>query len=184
MLLRSLLFVVATLVLTACATTQGDKRVWPYPEPPVVTYPAPTQSPSGQAPDAGYPTTTAPPQTAEDVSGQAVTALMRQARTALDAGQPDQAAAALERAIRIEPRNPFVWSMLGKTYLAQNNYVQAENVCSKSNALARGNAYVQLDNWNTIRSARAAQGDTAGAAEAAQRIEVLEQSLSSVYPGR
>jgi tetratricopeptide (TPR) repeat protein len=181
MLLRSLLIVIATVALAACATSQGDKRIWPYPEPPVVTYPAPT-APPDQDTRVGPPVT-APPQTAEDVSGEAVTALMRQARTSLDAGKPDQAAAALERAIRIEPRNAFVWSLLGKTYLAQGNYPQAENVCSKANALARGNAYVQLDNWRTIRAARVAQGDTVGAAEAAQRIDALEQSLS-VYSGR
>ncbi len=183
MLLRRLLIVVATMALAACVTTQGDKQIWPYPEPPIVSYPAPpVESPS--TPDTGVSApATAPPQTSEAVSGEAVTALMRQARAALDAGRPDQSAASLERAIRIEPRNPFVWSLLGKTYLAQNNYVQAENVCSKSNALARGNAYVQLDNWRTIRAARAAQGDNAGAADAARQVEALEQSLSA-YPGR
>ncbi|WP_169577538.1 tetratricopeptide repeat protein [Sinimarinibacterium sp. CAU 1509] len=183
MLLRRLFIVAATMALAACATTRGDKQIWPYPEPPIVSYPAPaSEAPSNSNVGVGAPVVT-PPQTAEAVSGEAVTALMRQARAALDAGHPDQAASSLERAIRIEPRNAFVWSLLGKTYLAQDNFVQAENVCSKSNALARGNPYVQLDNWRTIRAARAARGDGAGAAEAARQVDALEQSLSA-YPAR
>lgn len=177
----------SALALSACGTTQGQRKVWPYDEPPVVG--EPVQPPAAGAPqpvpsDRGQAGAQVPdyPRSAEEVSGAAVTALMRQARTALDAGRPDQSAAALERALRIEPRNSFVWSMLGQAYLAQHNYAQAESVARKSNALARGNVYVELENWRTIAVARRAQEDLPGADAAAARVVELEQWLYAHPP--
>jgi hypothetical protein len=122
------------------------------------------------------------PRTAEQISGAAVTALIRQARAARLAGNPDQAAAALERALRIEPRNYFVWSALGQTYLAQKNYAQAESVAQKSTVLARGNVWVELENWKTIASARQARGDAVGALQAQTRVDELTQWLMPAAP--
>src|SRR3546814_20444286 len=82
---------------------------------------------------------------------------MKRASDYRKAGQPDQAAGTLERALRIEPRNYFVWSALAQAYLAQKNYAQAESMAQKSNALARGNVYVALENWKTISAAASAQ---------------------------
>lgn len=113
------------------------------------------------------------PRSAEQVSGAAVTSLIRQARAQRQAGQPDQAAASLERALRIEPRNYFVWSALGQTYLAQKNYAQAESVAQKSTVLARGNVWVELENWKTIAIARQARGDAVGALQAQARVDEL-----------
>ncbi|MFP5304266.1 MAG: tetratricopeptide repeat protein [Gammaproteobacteria bacterium] len=164
-----------------CATSQGTRRVWPPDEQGVVGRPAPPVSepvPQPVLPGlAGEDARPEYPRTPDEVSSAAVTALMRQARAALDSGKPDQASAALERALRIEPRNYFVWSMLGQVYLAQNNYSQAASVADKSNALARGNVYVELENWRTIAAARRATGDAAGAEMAQARVADLERWL-------
>lgn len=175
MLLRKLCLIGLAVLLTSCATSSPrEKQIWPWPDPPVVEEPVQTGAPTPTP----LPAAPAYPRTAEQASGQAVTALMQQARSDLDAGQPARAASALERAVRIEPRNPFVWSLLGKTYLALGDAAQAENVCVKSNALARGNPYVQIDNWQTIESARQAQGDRAGADAAAEARQRLQQQLA------
>ena len=50
-------------------------------------------------------------------------------------------------------QHAFVWSLLGEAYLAQDNFAQADSVAAKSNALARGNAYAELNNWRTIAAA-------------------------------
>jgi len=184
---RSKLIIVSlALVLAACQTTRGTHKVYPPDSgpqgQPLPTTPAPTQPVEPVAP----PPEPAPkplpdyPKTAEQISGSAVTALMKQARTAMKSGQPDRAAGSLERALRIEPRNYFVWSALGQAYLGQKNYLQAESVAQKSNALARGNIYVNIENWKTIAAARQARGDEAGAAEATAQLEALQAQLSAV----
>lgn len=170
--------VLTCTLLGACAGSQGTHRIWTEERPgvvgaPVETAPRPEAQP---VPPVGQ---IEQPSRAEDISGAAVTSLMRQARSALDGGRPEQAAAALERALRIEPRNYFVWAMLGQTYLAQRNYEQADSVAAKSNALARGNGLAELQNWRTIAEARSALGDSVGAAAAAQRVRELEQRLSA-----
>nr|WP_240954221.1 tetratricopeptide repeat protein [Solimonas marina] len=107
---------------------------------------------------------------------------MKKANEYRAAGQPDQAAGVLERALRIEPRNYFVWSALGQAYLAQKNYAQAESVAQKSTALARGNYYVALENWKTIQAARMARGDAAGAALAGAQVASLQAQISGGTP--
>jgi tetratricopeptide (TPR) repeat protein len=167
--------------LAACQTTSGIHKVYPgdagpsgepsNPPPPVQAQPVAPPVLLPPPPPVVYP------KSADQISGAAVTSLMKRARQYIDAGQPDQAAGTLERALRIEPRNYFVWSALGQAYLAQKNYPQAESVAQKSNALARGNYYVALENWKTIAAARTASGNAAGAAEAAAQIQAIQAQL-------
>lgn len=187
------------ILLAGCATQRGTREdVWPWPEPPRPSRPAPPPQMPPAQPVPGVPTPVPPaeipaapeapvivvpppapsvPRSAEAISGQAVSSLVRQARSQRAAGQPQQAQALLERALRIEPRNYFVWSAMAQNYLDQKNYDQAESVAQKSNSLARGNVYVELENWKTIRAARAARGDTVGADQAQARVQALQQAL-------
>lgn len=177
---RLVLLVALGAGLAACTGTQGTHKVWTEDQPAIIGQPVespPPAAPARPLPPRGISDAPGQPQRAEDISGAAVTSLMRQARSALDGGEPQQAASALERALRIEPRNYFVWSLLGQAYLAQDNYRQADSVAAKSNALARGNAYVELSNWRTIAAAREALGDGAGAGAAQARLRELEQWL-------
>jgi tetratricopeptide (TPR) repeat protein len=66
----------------------------------------------------------------------AVTALLEAAEQALNAGQADQASLLLERALRIEPRNPAVWHYLGLARLAQGDHAQAQAMAAKSRSLS------------------------------------------------
>jgi tetratricopeptide (TPR) repeat protein len=66
----------------------------------------------------------------------AVIALLEAAEQKLNAGQADQASLLLERALRIEPRNPAVWHYLGLARLAQGDQAQAEAMAAKSRSLA------------------------------------------------
>lgn len=175
-MLRSALLLLCALVLAACQTPGGVHEVYPA-TPPPVTQPLPPSAPPPvpqvlpQAPTA--------PKTAEDISGSAVTSLMKQARSYLGANQPDKAAGVLERALRIEPRNYFVWSALAQAYLGQQNYAQAEAMANKSNALARGNLYVGLENWKTIAAARHASGDAQGAQQAQDTVDAIQARLAA-----
>jgi tetratricopeptide (TPR) repeat protein len=101
----------------------------------------------------------------------AVLSLLNKARAQADAEQWDPAAANLERALRIEPRNPALWQELAKVRLGQGQYGQAENLAAKSNALAGSNGTLQAENWRIIGQARSRRGDLRGAQTAFERAE-------------
>ena len=186
MTLRLAALVMLAALLGACASSTGTREsTWPdspapaegqggVPEPmptlpPLVEPPLPIEPAKPPVPDA--------PKTAESISGQAVVSLMRKASDARAQGQLDLAASQLERAQRIEPRNYFVWSALAKVYLDQQQYDQAISVAGKSNSLARGNPYVELENWKTIARAMEAKGDSIGALQARSRADEIERAL-------
>lgn len=101
----------------------------------------------------------------------AVLALMDQAQVQSSAGQLEAADASLERALRIEPRNPFLWQELARVRLGQGQYRQAENLAAKANALAGDNPHLREESWRIIGQARSKLGDQEGAREAYERAE-------------
>lgn len=101
----------------------------------------------------------------------AVQALIDKAHDQAAAGRMDAAGANLERALRIEPRNPVLWQELARLRLDQRQYRQAENLAAKSNALAGGNRYLQAENWRIIGEARNRRGDLEGARAAFKKAE-------------
>lgn len=108
---------------------------------------------------------------------KAVIALLDRAQTDNGAGQRDAAGAALERALRIEPRNPWLWLELARVRLAQGQYAQAITLARKSNSFAGRQPRVQAENWQVIGQARVAQGDSAGAEQAfKQAAEFAQQA--------
>ena len=101
----------------------------------------------------------APPQTAEP----AVVALLDDSDRKLRSGQPEAAAAALERALRISPGNALLWHRLAAIRLEQGRWSQAEALAQKSLALGGNEPRLQADNWTLIARARRELGDAAGA---------------------
>ncbi len=97
---------------------------------------------------------------------KAVIALLDRAQTQNAAGQREAADAALERALRIEPRNPWLWLELAQLRLAQGQYAQAVSLARKSNSFAGRQYRLQAENWQVIGRARVGQGDSAGAEQA------------------
>jgi tetratricopeptide (TPR) repeat protein len=136
-------------------------------EPPT----APRPSPYGYREDAGYA------RSAEEVSGPAVINLLNRARGDLAAGRAEQAVASLETALRIEKRNPFIWQQLAAAHLQRLQPEDAEIVAQRSNSFARGNPYIEVENWRLIAAARRARGDRAGAEEARERVAELQDRI-------
>jgi hypothetical protein len=118
--------------------------------PGVQTYPAPREQPA------------------------AVVALLDHAEQQANDGDLQSAAMTLERAIRIDSRNPVLWHHLASVRLAEGNAEQAEGLAKKSNALAAGNYALQARNWGLIAEARRARGDTAGAQSAERQKQALQ----------
>ncbi len=103
----------------------------------------------------------------------AVMNLLNKAQSQIAAGRLDEAGANLERAVRIEPRNPILWQELARVQLEQGQYRQAENMAAKSNTLAGGDRYLQARNWRIIGEARSRRGDPQGAREAFEKADQL-----------
>jgi predicted Zn-dependent protease len=95
---------------------------------------------------------------------------MREAEVNRTGGQLDNAAATLERAIRIQPRNCTLWHELARVRLQQHQPGLAEDLAKKSNVLAQGNRALIQKNWAIIAEARRQRGDAQGAAEAEARV--------------
>ena len=147
---------------------------------PPARYPPPVVEQGGAVPDeAVRPVAPGgiqpqPAQPAVTTSSPAVVALLGQAENQANNGDLGAAAASLERAIRIEPRNPLLWYHLATVRLAQQEAAQAEQLAVKSNSLAAGNRVQQSRNWRLIARARRALGDAAGAGAAERRARELE----------
>lgn len=111
-----------------------------------------------------------------EASGAAapVVSLVKAARASLKAGRTDEAGGSLERALRIEPRNPWVWQGLAALHLVTQQAEQAESEAKKSNSLGKRNPYLEVENWRLIAEARRLKGDNAGAVEARERHEDLK----------
>lgn len=111
---------------------------------------------------------------AQPSSNPAVIALLDKARADASAGQLPTATATLERALRIEPRNPVLWQELALLKLQKGDYRQAENFAARSNSWAGTNKSLQATNWRIISEARALRGDNEGAQAALARAKALE----------
>lgn len=104
-----------------------------------------------------------------------VVALMENARHEVNVGKWESAAATLERALRLQPKNALLWHRLGALRLQQRNWPQAINLASKSNSLAAGNYSLQAANWQIIAQARQLVGDDEGAKKARKNAAQLKK---------
>jgi len=154
-------FVILLAILAGCATPPEA----PAPTPPVSS-PEPVPSPVPPSVPEGTP---APPiSRSENV---AVAGLMETARADAAAGKLSSAAASIERALRIEPRNPRLWQELARVRLQQGQFVQVDSVAARSNALAGSDNALRAENWRLIAQAREARGDADGARTARESAE-------------
>lgn len=106
-------------------------------------------------------------------SNNAVVALTDEAGRQQNAGDFTGAGATLERALRIEPRNPYLWNRLAQVKLEQKKFSQADNMAAKSNALAGNNTQLKQRNWLLMAKARRMSGDQAGADRARRKAGAL-----------
>lgn len=165
------LVLVLVLLLQACAVQTTRERQ------PRVVQPMPMPAPSRPVP----PAEPAPPPAAvlreapaPQPSAPAVLALLDRADQQYAARDLDAAAGSLERALRIEPRNPRLWHRLAAVRLDQGQLDQAVQLAAKSNSLAGYDRGLQARNWRLIASARYAKGDVEGARAAEAKAEALQ----------
>lgn len=160
------------MLLAACAGQTVSSR---YP-PPVIERGEPSAPGADTYPR--YEPPVAPPVSVPErtpaPSSAAVVALVERADSQYKAQDLDAAAASLERALRIEPRNPQLWHRLAAVRLDQGQFDQAIQLAAKSNSLAGGSRSLQARNWQLIATARRAKGDLAGAQSADQKARQFE----------
>lgn len=116
------------------------------------------------------------PLKAEQRVPDVVLALVREADAASSAGEHDQAAVRLERAIRIAPRNAALWQNLAVVRYRQGRFAQAESLALKSNSLT-ADPGLKRQNWLLVAEARRASGDEAGAGKAEDEAKRLEERM-------
>ncbi len=132
----------------------------------------PPPQPAGEDQEVQIAVYTPPPRfEARPVTSAAVSGLMQQAARQQRSGDLTGAAATMERALRIEPRNAHLWNRLAQLRLAQQRYGQAEDLAAKSNALAAADRALRRDNWLLIAKARRAAGNLPGARLAENRAD-------------
>ncbi|MGB5224735.1 MAG: tetratricopeptide repeat protein [Arenicellales bacterium] len=103
----------------------------------------------------------------------AVTSLVSSADNSIKHGDYRAASAAIERALRLDPKNADLWHRLAQVRLRQSEYAQVESLSLKSNALSNGNKPLMARNWSLISKARRLSGDGVGADEAEVRAYQL-----------
>ncbi len=144
---------------------QAPSRPLLMPTPPATTgiipkFDLPTPPPTPPAPAEFKPAESSA------TLSPAVSALLATANQSSKSGDMESAAAAIERAIRIEPRNGELFYKLAVLRLKQSKPVLAEDLAKKSALLAGKDNTLKKNSWLLIAHAKEMQGDKAGASEA------------------
>lgn len=178
---------------------EEKQPVWPYPDPPSSPMPEGQQAPpAGETPPPPGPQTTplpvpdrrvppatpvprddtgavspgglpTGPRTLGEASGPAALQLAEQARSQHAAGDLNAAAGSIERALRIEPQNAFLWLTLAELRREQGAPNDAKAMAQRAIARAPGNPWVAAPAWRMVQQAELSAGNTDAARDAGQR---------------
>ena len=127
---------------------------------PVPVYEFPDQGdenvPEGETPPDKVEALPLPPTYSDESTStsRTVLALLTQASKQQRSGSPERAAATLERALRIEPKNARLWHRLAQIRFQQGQYSLAESLAAKSSTLARGDWHLKQKNTELIEQVR------------------------------
>jgi Flp pilus assembly protein TadD len=116
------------------------------------------------------------PRVAPATLSPASKALVTQAQTQRRKGDLPGATVSLERALRIEPRNPLLWIEMGRLRMDQRNYPQAEALGRKALSMSVGDGRTQSSAWTLIADSLRARGKNPQAQEALQKAQELAQN--------
>lgn len=97
----------------------------------------------------------------------AAASLYRQAKINFNTLQYQAAAEKLERALRINPKHPDLWSLLAQVQLQKNDYTNAITMAEKSNLYAASGSSIEKQNWQLIKVASKKTGN----------IKLLKQAI-------
>ncbi|HET7203946.1 MAG TPA: hypothetical protein VFI92_11315 [Steroidobacteraceae bacterium] len=128
---------------------------------PVIEAPPPSQLPKER------------PKVAPATLSPASRALVSQAQAQRKKGDLPGATVSLDRALRIEPRNPLLWIEMGRLRMDQRNYPQAEAMGRKALSMAIGDDRTQSQAWLLIADALRARGRNLEAQEALDKSKEL-----------
>ena len=95
-----------------------------------------------------------PPSRPAPPVNSATQALLNQSRSHQVAGRYEQAAASIERALRIEPRQGTLWLELGTIRLKEGDFPQAESMGRKALSLSAGDAALKARAEQLIATAK------------------------------
>lgn len=95
----------------------------------------------------------------------AVSNMAAKAKQHMDAQEYDKAASAIERGLRIEPRNGFLWSRLAEIRFLQKDWKQAAQLSARSNSLPNLQADIKRRNYWMMSQSYQQLGDEAKAAK-------------------
>ncbi len=108
--------------------------------------------------------------------GEAVVSLLDDADKQAQGGRLDSSAASIERALRIQPKNPSLWLQLARIRMQQGKLQQAEGLAAKSMTLSLNNPQLRIENWRPVAQIRQKAGNASGAAAAMERANTLESA--------
>lgn len=151
------------------------------PPPSTANVPAPATIPSPAPEASGLPQPPAPqptmtPIVLEDASlpagtSPAVVALLSESDRSRKSGDLDSAVVVMERALRIDARNPTLTYKLAQLRLKQSKPQQAEELARKAALLAGNDQELKRKSWLLIAHARQLQQDINGAKEAKAKAQ-------------
>ncbi len=156
------------LLLTACAANVDQST---QPEPSVIEEQSTSETDATPTTDHDVKTDTSDqanktsPKKAAAVGAPAMK-LLRQARDQAAQGYGELASSTLERAISIEPDNPWLWHRLAVLRMQLKHWAQSVELANRSIALADGNQRLIGGNWLVISLALEGAGDMEGAKRA------------------
>lgn len=111
----------------------------------------------------------------------AVKALLADAAKAEEHGDYDGAASSLERAMRIQPKDPEVLQSMAEIQLHKRDYQQALNFATRSYDDGARVGEICSRNWRTISVARGHLGDSGGASQAELRASQCMNTKPTSY---
>ena len=154
-MLDKVIIFASLLVLSACSTTSSV-------------------SGGGQGQEAEQPVNTSEQESTNPTPtvGASALELLEVARQQAEAGQGDLAASTLERALKIEPDNPWLWHRLAVLRMQQKNWAQAIELANRSIALAKGNNRLIGGNWLVISLSLEGAGSHEASAKAKKNSDV------------
>lgn len=146
-----------TLLLAGCAPQMGkDKPTAAPKEPPRVSIEQKTtpKEVNVAPPPAASSSPTTPAPEVSQVTSPAVTDMLKKAERLVKAKKLGSAVATLERALRLEPKNPMIWHRLALVRQQQGRLAQAADLAAKSNALLGENDPLRIQNDGLIVKVR------------------------------
>lgn len=103
-----------------------------------------------------------------------VESLLQESRKQQGEGDVAGAVASIERALRIEPRNAYLWSRLAHLRMEQGQGKRAAELAAKSTSLAGADARLKIENYRMIAKIKRSSGDYDGATRAEYKAAELQ----------